>query len=143
MTMEDFRLFHEDNFDSFSKSTIKKVSAYIHRRLATQAKREIELSVLPFQDFQKLCTEDTYQEEESVVFHVHGLPVIVHSSVLGQALFALPPKRRDIVLLFYFADRNEPQIGRLLNLDTSTINRRRNAALRLLRAILEEMGYGS
>lgn len=142
MTMEDFRLFHEDNFDSFSKNTIKKVSAYIHRRLATQAKREIELSVLPFQDFQKLCTEDTYQEEESVVFHVQGLPVIVHNSVLGQALFALPPKRRDIVLLFYFADRNEPQIGRLLHLDTSTINRRRNAALRLLRVILEEMDYG-
>ena len=23
MTMEDFRLFHEDNFDSFSKKTIK------------------------------------------------------------------------------------------------------------------------
>lgn len=142
MTMEDFRLFHEDNFDSFSKNTIKKISAYIRRRLATQAKREIELSVLPFQDFQKLCTEDTYQEEESVVFHVQGLPVTVHNSVLGQALFALPPKRRDIVLLFYFADRNEPQIGRLLHLDTSTINRRRNAALRLLRAILEEMDYG-
>lgn len=143
MTMEDFRLFHEDNFDSFSKNTIKKVSAYIRRRLAAQSKREIELSVLPFQDFQKLCTEDTYHEEENVVFHVQGLSIIVHNAVLGQALFALPPKRRDVVLLFYFADRNEPQIGRLLNLDTSTINRRRNAALRLLKAILEEMDYGA
>ena len=144
MTMEDFYLFHEDNFDSFSKKTIKKASANIRRKLAAQSDRETELSVLPFQDLQKLCTEDTYQEdEESVVFHVRGLSVVVHDSALGQALFALPPKRRDVVLLFYFAEQNDPQIGRLLNLDTSTINRRRSAALSNLKAILEAMGYGA
>ena len=91
MTMEDFRLFHEDNFDSFSKKTIKKASANIRRKLAAQSDRETELSVLPFQDLQKLCTEDTYQEdEESVVFHVQGLSVVVHDSALGQALFSRP-----------------------------------------------------
>ena len=85
MTMEDFRLFHEDNFDSFSKKTIKKASANIRRKLAAQSNRETELSVLPFQDLQKLCTEDTYQEdEESVVFHVRGLSVVVHDSALGH-----------------------------------------------------------
>ena len=78
-----------------------------------------------------------------MAFHVRGLSVIVRDAVLGQALFALPPKRRDVVLLFYFAERNEPQIGRLLNLDTSTINRRRSAALSNLKAILEAMGYGA
>ena len=142
MTMEDFRLFHEDNFDSFSKSTIKKASANIRRKLAAQSERETELSVLPIQTLQKLCTEDTYREEESVIFHIWGQTVVVHDSRLGQALFALPPKRRDIVLLYYFAGHNEPQIGRLLHLDASTINRRRSAALNHLKAILEAMGYG-
>lgn len=141
MTMEDFYLYHEDNFDSFSKSTIKSASANIFKSLALQSERETELSVLPLQALQKLRTEDTYDEEEKVMFYVQGRPVIVRNRLLGQALFSLPPKRRDVVLLFYFADRNDPQIGQLLKLNTSTINRRRNAALNHLKAILEAMGY--
>ena len=64
MKMEDFCLFHEDNFDSFSKNTIKKASANIRRKLAAQSERETELSVLPFQDLQKLVFEERYQYNE-------------------------------------------------------------------------------
>ena len=142
MTMEEFRLFHEDNFDSFSKSTIKSTSAKIRKRLATQSQWETEISVLPFQTVQKLYTEDTYKEEDCMEFFVQGRTIIVHDQLLGQALFSLPPKRRDVVLLFYFADQNEPQIGQILHLDTSTINRRRNTALSCLKKILEAMKYG-
>lgn len=144
MTMEDFRLYHEKNFDSFSKSTIKSASARIRKELATQAEREVELSALPFQVMQRLCTEDTYpDEEEHVVFSVQGRTVIVRDSLLTRALFSLPPKRRDVLLLFYFTDQNDPQIGRLLHISTSTVNRRRSTALNRLKEILEAMDYGA
>ena len=61
---------------------------------------------------------------------------------LGQALSSLPPKRRDVVLLFYFADQNEPQIGRLLNITTMAVNARRRKALAALRELLE-VEYGA
>ena len=144
MTMEDFRLFHEKNFDSFSKSTIKSASARIRKELAAQAEREVELSALPFQAMQQLCTEDTYPvEEECVAFSVQGRTVIVHDGLLARALFSLPPKRRDVLLLFYFVDKNEPQIGRLLHISTSAVNRRRSTALNRLKEILEAMDYGA
>ena len=53
-----------------------------------------------------------------------------------------PHKRRDVVLLFYFADQNEPQIGKLLNITTMAVNSRRRKALAALRELLE-VKYGA
>ena len=73
---------------------------------------------------------------------LHGYPIQVHDPILGRALLALPPKRRDVVLLFYFADQNEPQIGKLLNITTMAVNSRRRKALAALRELLE-VEYGA
>ncbi len=144
MTLDEFYLYQEENFDAFSKSTIKRISAKIFNEIAARAEREITLSALSFRDEQKLCTEDTYAlEDDGILFWVQGKPVVVHDNVLGQALSALPPKRRDVILLFYFTDRNEPQIGQLLHLSTPAVNYRHGKALTRLKEILEAMGYGT
>lgn len=144
MTLDEFYLYQEENFDAFSKSTIKRISAKIFNEIAARAEREITLSALSFRDEQKLCTEDTYAlEDDGILFWVQGKPVVVHDNVLGQALSALPPKRRDVILLFYFTDRNEPQIGQLLHLSTPAANYRHGKALTRLKEILEAMGYGT
>ena len=121
MTMDEFQLYHEQTFDSFSKRVIKNIAIDILREEARLAKRETSLSALSAQDAARLSAEDTYEldEEVSMSLDLHGYPIQVHDPILGRALLALPPKRRDVVLLFYFADRNEPQIGRLLHLSTS------------------------
>src|SRR5699024_6294721 len=108
------------------------------------AKRETSLSALSAQDAARLSAEDTYEldEEVSMSLDLHGYPIQVHDPILGRALLALPPKRRDVVLLFYFADRNEPQIGRLLHLSTSAVSLRRKKALSALRELLERE-YGA
>lgn len=142
MTLEEFQLYHEKNFDAFSKSTIKRISAKIFNKIAAHAEQETELSALSFKDEQQLCTEDTYSlDEEGIQFWVLGKPVVIHDHLLGQALSALPPKRRDVILLFYFAGRNEPQIGHILNISTPTVNYRHGMALRRLKEILEAMNY--
>lgn len=144
MTLEGFYLYQEENFDAFSKSTIKRISAKIFNEIAARAERETALSALSFRDEQKLCTEDTYAlEDGGILFWVLGEPIVVHDDLLGQALSALPPKRRDVILLFYFADRNEPQIGQLLHLSTPAVNYRHGTALERLKEILEAMGYGA
>ena len=111
MTMEEFNLYQEQIFDSFSKRIIKHIGIDIHNEDEALAKVETSISCLPFKEAAKLSTEDTYQLEDSSVmrFEVYGFPVEVKDPLLGQALLSLPPKRRDVILLFYFADRNEPQ----------------------------------
>ena len=75
-------------------------------------------------------------------FDLLGIPIEVHDPALGQALSSLSTKRRDVVLLFYFADQNEPQIGKLLNITTMAVNSRRRKALAALRELLE-VEYGA
>ena len=137
MTMDEFQLYHEQTFDSFSKRVIKNIAIDILREEARLAKRETSLSALSAQDAARLSAEDV-----SMSLDLHGYPIQVHDPILGRALLALPPKRRDVVLLFYFADRNEPQIGRLLHLSTSAVSLRRKKALSALRELLERE-YGA
>lgn len=141
MTMEEFYLYQEQIFDSFSKHTIKNLSSTIHSKLDKRAEQETALSALPLAEASKLSSMDTYHLDDGMTFMVRGCPVIVQDSALGQALFSLPPKRRDVILLFYFLDKNDPQIGQILNLSTGTVNYRRATALSRLRELLEELGY--
>jgi DNA-directed RNA polymerase specialized sigma24 family protein len=60
---------------------------------------------------------------------------------LGQAIAALPPQRRDVILLSYFMGQNDPQIGTLLHLEPQTIRYRRQTALQRLKEILENLDY--
>ena len=135
MTMDEFQLYHEQTFDSFSKRVIKNIAIDILREEARLAKRETSLSALSAQDAARLSAEDTYEldEEVSMSLDLHGYPIQVHDPILGRALLAL---------LFYFADRNEPQIGRLLHLSTSAVSLRRKKALSALRELLERE-YGA
>lgn len=139
MTMEAFHLYQEQNFDSFTKRVIKNIAIDIHHTEAALSKKERSLSDLSYKEAAKLAVEDTYHldDEPCARFDLLGFPIIVHDPVLEQALFSLPPKRRDVVLLFYFADQSEPQIGRLLNISTMAVNVRHKKALGALRKLLE------
>ena len=144
MTTDEFRLYHEQTFDSFSKRVIKHIAIDIHNAEAALSKVEVSLSALPYSETAKLSAEDTYDLNDDVCarFDLLGIPIEVHDPALGQALSSLPPKRRDVVLLFYFADQNEPQIGKLLNITTMAVNSRRRKALAALRELLE-VEYGA
>ena len=144
MTTDEFRLYHEQTFDSFSKRVIKHIAIDIHNAEAALSKVEVSLSALPYSETATLSAEDTYDlgDDVCVRFDLLGIPIEVHDPALGQALSSLPPKRRDVVLLFYFADQNEPQIGKLLNITTMAVNSRRRKALAALRELLE-VEYGA
>lgn len=145
MTMNEFYLYQEQLFDSYSKRTIKYIGIDIYREEETLAKRELSLSSLSCKEEVKLSCGDTYHWEDDTYlqFELYGLPIVIRDPLLGKALFSLPPKRRDVLLLFYFAGKNEPQIGRLLHISTSAVNRRRHTALNRLKELLEEMDYGA
>ena len=91
MTMDEFQLYHEQTFDSFSKRVIKNIAIDILREEARLAKRETSLSALSAQDAARLSAEDTYEldEEVSMSLDLHGYPIQVHAPILGRELLAL------------------------------------------------------
>ena len=63
--------------------------------------------------------------------------MLVKNELLGEALQALPEKKRDIILLSYFLEMSDEEIGELLNVVRSTIFRHRKTALEKIKLYME------
>ena len=72
----------------------------------------------------QLYTEDKYFVSEQI-FNVLGLNVIVTDDVIAEALQSLPERKRDIILLSYFLELSDREIGDKLNMLRSTVQYQR------------------
>jgi len=70
-------------------------------------------------------------------FNVLGKNVVVKGDELAEALSSLPEQRRDILLLSYFLDMSDKEIGEKLNLVRRTVQYQRASSLKQLKQILE------
>jgi len=138
MTMQQFHNYKEQQFDAFCKAIIRNESADAHRALSKRFAREISVENMIFAELSSLQISDEYHPD-ATSFWVQGRRVIVSDWALGQALRSLPPYRRDVILLSYFMECSDSQIGKLLKMDTRTVCSRRTAALARLRSLLEDL----
>lgn len=86
-----------------------------------------------------LTTVDQYFCRDHV-FEVQGMPVVVSDDLLAEALTRLPQSKRDVILLYYFQNLRDVEIGKKLKIVRSTVTRRRLATLQEMRAFLEKGG---
>ena len=108
-----------------------------HRRtLAKRAAREVTFSDLSESELAQLFTTDEYKSDY-FRFQVSGFDVLVKNELLAEALNALPERKRDIVLLSYFLDMSDAEIGELLNVVRTTVFRHRKSALAKIKQYLE------
>ena len=86
---------------------------------------------------------DSYFEkrDKPTVFLVLGKEVVVDDERLAMALSRLPQLRREVLLLYYFIGYRDEAIGRLYRRCRSTINSRRNVALKQLRKEWERLEH--
>lgn len=140
MTLEQFYTYQEQTFDSYTAKVIKNESKDAKKEIARRAKREIALSQLMKDELAQISAADEYNLE-SMTFFVDGDTVTICDMLLGQAIASLPPQRREVILLSYFLNKNDPQIAAKLNLGKDAVFFRRNSALQLLKEILEDLNY--
>ena len=86
MTMDEFQLYHEQTFDSFSKRVIKNIAIDILREEARLAKRETSLSALSAQDAARLSAEDTYELDEEVSMSLGQHRTIAEASAVESPI---------------------------------------------------------
>ena len=86
---------------------------------------------------------DSYFEkrDKPSVFLVFGKEVIVDDERLATALSRLPELKREVLLLYYFVGYRDEAIGRLYRRCRSTINHRRNVALKQLQKEWERLEH--
>lgn len=138
MTTQEFITYQEQTFDAYCKRLFRNESLDVMRERARQARREIELSALSVEELSDLAKEDRYDFEwEKMPLFVQEREVVVRERALAEAIYALPPKYRDAVLLFYFFDLGDAEIGSRINVAPNTVRYRRLKALERLRTALE------
>jgi len=64
----------------------------------------------------------------------------VNDENIAEALRSLPEDKRDIILLHYFLDFSDGEIGKKLNMIRSTVQYQRTKAVQELRKIMEGNG---
>ena len=138
MTFQEFRIYKEHTFDSFCRTVIRNAGTDIRRALVRKSSREVHFADLFHNVYPTLYTTDNYRTDVTN-FDVFGYHIQILNWTLGRALYALPPKFRNVVLLTYFLDQTAPQVGRLLHTSARAIRYRKTTALKRLRRLMQEL----
>lgn len=97
---------------------------------------EVTFSELSEKELSQLYVMDEYATDY-YLFQVMGYDVEVKNDLIGEALKALPEKKRNIILLSYFMDMSDAEIGELMNLVRTTIYRHRTSSLQQIKKYME------
>ena len=69
-----------------------------------------------------------------------GIPAIFcNCNTCVEAMKRLKQKSQNVIILKYWYEMTDDEIGKILNLKRTTVNYNKNAALRKLKIIIEEM----
>lgn len=127
-------------FDSYCKHVLRNEAKDIQRQLERKRKSEISFSDLSDMDLNQLYVFDEYKTDKTF-FHVINAQVALQSRHLSKALKKLSEDKQNIILLSYFLDMTDQEIGEILNLARSTVQYRRSVALKELKSEMEEQAY--
>lgn len=141
MDVQEFITYQEQSFDSFCKTLIRNEGKDARKELLRREKHEVAFVHLPDAVISQMCQEDSYSLNQTT-FVVIDKAVVVEDMDLALALSTLPLNRREIILLFYFLDQTDSQIGTIMDLSLDTVYYRRKASLKQLRSVLEELING-
>lgn len=122
-------------FDRFCKTTIKHEAYNAFRQIRNQKNRFVSLSELSEDASEQLAVYDFYPWEYTA-FPVDGDVILIKDDRLAEALTALPQEFRDILLMYWFLQMADREIGEKLSLPRRTVNNRRQRAYELLKKLM-------
>ena len=88
-----------------------------------------------------LATEDkrtSQPEKPCQIVSVQGMNFPVYNEKLSWALSHLMPRDREIILLYFFRGLKDANVAPLVHTSRSTVSRRRKAAMKRLRELMED-----
>lgn len=107
--------------------------------LARRHDREKSLDTLPQAEMDKLCTLDEYPSD-SFIFSAFGYDLHIRDELVAGAFAALPEQEQQILILHSVAAMADGEIGGLVGMSRSAVQRHRTKTLNKLRQRLEDNG---
>ena len=134
-----FEKHKQHTFDCFCKKLLKNEMHDYYDEIQRRRKYEVSFEELTAKELGQLVACDTYFADSQHTFNVLGNDILVNDETIAEALISLPENKRDIILLSYFLDMKDEEIGEKLNLVRSTVQYRRTSTLKELKKIMEDM----
>ena len=119
---------------------MKNEANRIHNEYAKQRELEKSLEDMTPEELEQTAVMDKYFHDDHV-FEVLGEQVVVTGDLLAEAIAKLPEGKRNVILLSYFLDLNDREIGEKLNLLRQTVSKRRLTTLKELHDYLMKEGF--
>ena len=126
-----------NRLDAFCKTVLRNDAINYLSELARRRDREKSLDTLPQAEMDKLCTLDEYPSD-SFVFSAFGYALHIRDELVAGAFVKLPEQEQQILILHYVATMADTNIGRLMGMSRSAVQRHRTKALNELRKRLED-----
>ena len=129
----DFILRHR--YDAFCKAVLRNEAKDYLREMGQQRDREKSLDALTQQELDKLSTVD-YYPSDSYVFSSHGYDLLIDNELVAEAFASLPQQEQSILILHCVLDLADGEIGSLMGMSRSAVQRHRTSTLKDLRVKL-------
>lgn len=122
-------------FDAFCKKVLRNEARAYLRNMKRQREREAFFSDLSQAELDKLCVMDRYPSD-SIVFSSHGYDLHIDNELVAEAFASLPKDEQSILILRFVLDLTDEEIGRLMGMSRSAVQRHRTSTLKDLRVKL-------
>ena len=122
-------------FDAFCKKVLRNEARAYLRNMKRQREREAFFSDLSQTELDKLCAMDRYPSD-SIVFSSHGYDLHIDNELVAEAFASLPKDEQSILILRFVLDLTDEEIGRLMGMSRSAVQRHRTSTLKDLRVKL-------
>lgn len=119
-------------FDAFCKKVLRNEARAYLRNMKRQREREAFFSDLSQVELDKLCVVDHYPSDR-FTFSSHGYDLHIENELVADAFAGLPVQEQSILILHFVLDLPDQEVGRLVGMSRSAVQRRRAKSLTELR----------
>lgn len=100
--------------------------------MAHRREREKSLDALTQEEMDKLSVVDDYPSD-SYVFSSYGYDLLIDNELVAEAFASLPEQEQSILILHCVLDLADGEIGSLMGMSRSAVQRHRTRTLKQLR----------
>ena len=127
-------------FDACVKKALIQELKYRKRSMKNRRNHFVNFSELNRLDEECLCTEDTYSAENfQKTIETKLFNAVICNELLYEALQLLTPPNCEMLLLKYWGEMTDLEIGRAINMSQQMVSYHRGRSLKRLKTVIEEM----
>lgn len=129
-----------NQFDSCVKNALNKELKYRLRTIKNLQKNYVNISELSCTEQEKLNYNDEYPSDTfGAKLTTRLFEAVVHDELLYEALLSIRPKTRELILLKFWGELTDVEIGRVMNMKRDNVTKTKIRALKRLKEFMEGM----